>query len=91
MHYLHRALDLEANDIVEVTLDHPANVQLLSPADFEHYRRGEPFHYSGGYATYSPFRLDIPHAGRWHLVIDLGGGPGIVRASVSVLSNRATS
>ena len=83
MEYLHQQLDLAADDLVEVALDNAANVMLLDPTNYEAYRN-HPFRYQGGYTTTSPFRINVPHAGRWHLVVDLGGGPGAVRASVAV-------
>jgi hypothetical protein len=86
MDYLHHELNLQAGDIVEVTLDHAANVLLLDPSNYSAYQQRCAFRYWGGHATQSPFRIAAPHAGRWHLVIDLGGAAGTVRASVRVLS-----
>jgi hypothetical protein len=86
MDYLHKEFDLSEGDIVEVTLDHPANTQLLDPANFQAYREGRKFYYHGGHATTSPFRITAPSPGRWHLVVDLGGAAGTVRASARVLS-----
>jgi len=47
------------------------------------------YRYDGGYATKSPMRLAVPRAGHWHVVVDLGGGAGHVRAFVSLLSGAA--
>jgi hypothetical protein len=82
MNFLHYDLDLSTGDLVEVTLDKQANVRLLDDLNFAKYKRGEKHSYYGGRATKSPIRLHPPHAGHWHLVIDLGGYPGTVRASV---------
>lgn len=79
-------------DLIEVTLDHAANVQLLDATNYEAYKNRHPYRYHvGGYVTESPFRTHAPHQGHWYLVIDLGGGPGAVRASVRVLSGAPTS
>lgn len=86
MNYLHKTLDLAAGDVVEVTLDHPANVQLLDPTNYDNYSRNQAYHYHGGYVTTSPVQIAAPAAGRWHLVVDLGGGVGSVRASLRILS-----
>ena len=88
MEYLHQAFDLAMGDIVEVTLaGNAANVLLLDDANFQNYQQGKPYyHYYGGYARTSPFRIDAPRPGRWHLVVDLGGGAGRVQASGSVIS-----
>ncbi len=86
MNYLHQEFDAGPGDIVEVTLDHAANVQLLDRGNFEDYQRGRTFRYFGGYATRSPFRLQPPRQDRWHLVIDLGGAAGSVRAGVRIIN-----
>ena len=77
------------DDLIEVSLDHPANVQLLDPSNLAAYKEGRPFKYHGGHAKVTPFRLRPPYQGQWYLVVDLGGGPGTVRASVRVLSGSA--
>jgi hypothetical protein len=88
MDYLHQELHLEPDDLVDVTLDHAANVMLLDPANYDAYKNNRPFRYqAGGYAQTSPVRLMAPQPGPWHLVIDLGGGPGSVRASMAVRKN----
>ena len=85
MNYLHYELDLTGGDVVEVTLDKKANVRLLDEMNFSNYKRGERHTYYGGLAKESPARLAPPHPGHWHLVIDLGGYSGAVRASVRTL------
>jgi hypothetical protein len=82
MNFLHYALELSARSVVEVTLDKQANVRLLDDSNFRSYQRGARHTYYGGLTKMSPVRLKPPHAGQWHLVIDLGGYPGTVRASV---------
>lgn len=84
MNYLHYDLQLGQDDVVVVTLDKQANVQLLDSSNYEYYRRGERFSYYGGLVKKSPFRLKPPHSGSWHLTIDLGGYAGTVSASVNV-------
>jgi hypothetical protein len=90
MNYLHNELQLHTGDVVEVTLDHAANVQLLDPANFELYRQGKPYRYHGGYYKETPVRIVTPSGGRWYVVVDLGGGAGTVRASVRVLAGAAS-
>jgi hypothetical protein len=85
MNFLHYELTLGAEDIIEVTLDKQANVRLVDDINFHSYRRGAAHRYFGGLAKQSPVRLKAPHAGKWHLVIDLGGYAGTVRASVRVI------
>ncbi|MDQ3814024.1 MAG: DUF1883 domain-containing protein [Armatimonadota bacterium] len=85
MNYLHYELDAGPDDVVEVTLDHAANVQLLDETNYLNYRDGRPYTYRGGYVKTSPYRIRPSYQGHWHLVIDLGGYAGTVRASAKVL------
>ena len=85
MHYLHHEFEAGPDDSIEVLLDGQANVMLLDDQNFGRYRKGESFRYHGGLAEYSPTKLNPPRRGRWHVVVDLGGHAGSVRAGVSVL------
>jgi len=88
MEYLHKILDLSEGDVVEVTLaGTAANVQLLDESNYQLYGARKPYRYYGGYVTESPYVIKAPQTGRWHLVIDLGGNAGKVRASVRVISS----
>jgi hypothetical protein len=85
MQFLHREFNLEAGDLVEVTLEGQANVLLMDSPNFDAYKQGRAYRYFGGHATSSPVRLVPPGPGTWHVVVDLGGYAGTVRAGVSVL------
>lgn len=86
MKFLHTEYsDLSPENVVRVTLDRQANVQLLDDINFSHYRKGERFKYYGGLAERSPFHLSPPYRGRWHLVIDLGGHRGSVNVTTAVM------
>ncbi len=85
MEFLYWDVQLGSNDAVLVSLDSAANVLLLDPANFSRYRRGEDFTYYGGSAKASPVCLGAPHAGSWHVVVDLGGHAGSVRAGLRVI------
>lgn len=84
MNFLHYEFDLSAGDIVEVTLDKQANVRLLDSSNFNAFKNGRQHRYYGGLAKQSPVRIPAPHAGHWHVVIDLGGYAGTVRAGAVV-------
>lgn len=87
MDYLHKEFDLAEGDVIEVTLaGNAANVLLLDAGNFQNYRQGKPYSYYGGYARTSPYRIQVPQPGRWHLVVDLGGGAGRVQASSRIIS-----
>lgn len=85
MNYLHYEFDLSRGDCVEVTLDKQANVRLLDSTNYSLYRDGKSHRYHGGLAKKSPVVLAAPSPGHWHVVIDLGGYAGTVRASARVL------
>jgi len=87
MDHLHQEFDAGPSDVIEVTLDHAANVLLMDETNYRRYQRGDDYRYYGGYAEQSPARLVPPRDGRWHLVIDLGGYPGSVRAGARVVQN----
>ena len=85
MNYLHYEFDAVARDVIEVTIDKAANVRLMDGSNFNAYKAGRKHRYYGGHAKQSPVRLSPPHQGRWHVVIDLGGYAGTVRASARLL------
>jgi len=85
VNYLHYDFQAGPSDVVEVTLDQAANVMLLSTSDYSSYQAGRSFNYHGGYVTRSPYVIRPPHQGSWHVVIDLGGHAGTVRASCRVI------
>jgi hypothetical protein len=58
------------------------NVFLVDAKNFRQYRAGQPFRYTGGHFMRTPVELEVPQDGHWYAVIDLGGYPGRVRASV---------
>ncbi len=90
MQYIHNEYEAHAGDRIEVTIDHAANVQLLDQENYEHYKNGREFRYIGGYATETPVRFNVPRPGRWHVIVDLGGGAGRVRAGSRLLTGAAS-
>lgn len=89
MNYLHYEFDLGVDDVVEVILDKQANVRLMDERNYLWYKQGKQHSYIGGLAKESPVHLGAPHAGHWHVVIDLGGYAGSVRGSAHVLQGAA--
>ncbi len=86
MNFLHYPVRASAGDVVEVTLSSQANVRLMDDTNYAHYRRGQRHTFYGGLAKVSPARIPVPHGGSWHVVIDLGGYAGSIRAGVRVIS-----
>ncbi len=91
MRFLHSEFSGTSDVVVLVTLDGQANVLLMGDTDFSAYQQGRSFSYYGGWATRSPVRLSPPHSGHWHVVVDLGGRAGTIRASVRVIEPRASA
>lgn len=85
MKNLHYDLNVVPNDIIQVTLDKQANVRLMDSINYQYYKAGRQCKFYGGLAKVSPINLRAPHAGHWHLVIDLLGMSGSVHASVKIL------
>ena len=79
----------QAGSVVMVQLGSAANVKLLDDSNFDRYRRHQDYNFFGGYFDRSPVRLQIPHDGHWHVVVDLGGYAGRVSASVRVIAAAA--
>lgn len=84
MDFIHFEVDLGASRKVIVGLRNQARVMLLDSFNFEQYRNRRGFRYIGGWAIKSPIPLQAPHAGRWHVVVDLNGASGPVHATVQV-------
>jgi hypothetical protein len=72
--------------IVEVEVDSRVNVRLMDDPNFRAYQSstGGRYRYEGGQALRSPLRLVVPRPGHWHVALDLGGGAGRWRSSVTV-------
>lgn len=85
MHFLHYPFHVGPNEIIEIRLDRQANVRLLDDANYWAYRSGRPHRHYGGLAQSTPVRLEPPRPGYWHVVVDLAGVVGRVRASACVV------
>ncbi len=85
MNYLHYEFDASSDNVIEVTLDKQANVELLDTTNYISFRQGRSYRTYGGLAKVSPLRLRPPHAGHWHVVVHLGGYRGSVRAGARLI------
>ncbi len=89
MNFLHTDFDGGPENVVVVTLDHQANVMLLDDSAFSSYRAGERFTYHGGWVTKSPVQVRPPSSGHWHVIVDLGGRSGQLRAGIRIVRTAA--
>lgn len=87
MDFIHSDIgQLGPGDVAVVTLGTAANVRLLDNTNFHNYQAGRSYRgYHMGLYRQSPVRLPIPSVGHWHVVVDLGGYAGTVRAGIRVL------
>ncbi|HYO26198.1 MAG TPA: DUF1883 domain-containing protein [Lacipirellulaceae bacterium] len=87
MNFVHHDLGYRrGGEIVEITLSGSgANVRLMDGSNLSSYRNGRQHRYIGGLAKRSPVRLQIPHAGNWHVTVDMQGLRGTVRSSARIL------
>ena len=87
MNFTHYPLDhLTSGQIVEVTLlGSAANVRLMDSSNFQNYKNARQHRYHGGLVKQSPFRLQVPRSGQWHITVDMEGLRGTVRSSIRVL------
>ena len=90
MNYLHADFHGGPKSVVIVTLDRQANVMLLDDLALSSYRSGGRFTYHGGWATKSPVQLRPPSNRHWHVVVDLAGRGGQLRAGIRVAGTAET-
>jgi hypothetical protein len=87
MEFLHYEIDCGPEVQLNVALDRAANVRVMDRVNFQLFRSGRPHWYFGGFVKQSPAKVQVPHNGRWHVVIDLGGRNGSVNAGVTLTPN----
>lgn len=58
---------------VEVHLNHAADVFLVDSLNFQKYKSGQNFKYSGGHYTQTPVNISVQGIGRWYLIVRGGG------------------
>lgn len=71
--------------IIEVSLTKGANVRLMTSSQFSDYKAGRSHRYIGGLVKRSPYRLQIPSTGRWHVTVDVAGLRDGTRSSIRTL------
>lgn len=77
---------MRGGEIIEVTLQgSAANVRLMDSSNFSSYKSGRSHRYQGGLIKRSPFHLQVPSAGNWHITVDMAGLRGTTRSSIRQL------
>jgi hypothetical protein len=85
VNFLHYEIKAGPAEIIRVNINREANVRLLDPLNFAKYRLGKRCQPTAGPETYGPVQFVPPFKGVWHVVVDMEGRSGTVRASVDVL------
>ena len=85
MNYLFKDFTGGPEKIIKVILNGWANVMLLDDVNYNKYQQGLDFTYYGGKVELSPFHIRPPRFGHWYVVIDRGGIPGTVSASINII------
>jgi len=74
-----------AGDIVVLNCDTQCNFMLLDDSNFSNYKNSRGYNLFGGFFKMFPAKIQVPHAGHWNVVIDLGGGGANIKYSLSVI------
>ncbi len=85
MEFIHFRVTAGPESVIQVNLSQPAYVRLMDELNYQKYKMKKKYEYTGGYAS-TP-KVDLrPHLrNEWHVVVDLEGMSGHVRASVDIL------
>jgi hypothetical protein len=75
---------LSGGELATVQVRERANVLLMDQNNFTRYQSGQTFNYFGGQALRSPVTLQVPSAGRWFVVLDLGSASGMIHSNLTL-------
>ena len=84
MTFLHWKIPGTSGDRVLVELNTQAFVRMLDPLNFEYYKKGSKYTGLGGWSDRLDVEFTLPYKGTFHVVIDLGGKAGELRATCDV-------
>lgn len=84
MKYTSEDGNFKRGDILSIAVDRKVNIYLMDNLNFSRYKNNMSCEYYGGTASSSPYNIKVPSTGHWYIVIDLGGGTGILNYSIKV-------
>jgi Domain of unknown function (DUF1883) len=85
MNFVHYDLgQLSGGQVASVQVRERANVMLMDQNNFTHDQPQQRRSFHGGQALTSPVKLPVPHAGHWHVVLDLGGAAGVIHSNLTL-------
>ena len=85
MNFLHYQVHAGPENIIKVRIDRRANVWLLDTLHYQKYRLGKTYEGAGGETDPPGREFRVKNRDVWHVVVDLGGTKGTVKAQVDVL------
>lgn len=68
-------------DLVRVRIDRPAYVRLFDELNYAKFKRGSTHSGQGGWSDRLDVEFLLPYRGSFHVVVDLGGQAGEVKAT----------
>lgn len=85
MKYTYKDGNFRKGDILIITVDRKVNIYLLDNINFQKYKNGNSFEYFSSGSNSSPYSITVPRTDHWYIVLDLGGGTGILNYSIKVI------
>jgi hypothetical protein len=85
MNFLHYQVDTGPEHVIQVKLTGSAEVRLLDTMNFAKYKLGKSYAATAGPETTEIVKFVPPYKGKWHIVVDVGGRGGGVRALVDIV------
>lgn len=85
MNFMHYEVKAGPGEIIKVTISRDANVRLLDQLNYAKYKLGKSYSATAGPETDGPVKFAPPYKATWHVVVDMEGRMGTVRAFVDVV------
>ena len=82
---MHYEMKAGPGEIIQVSISRDANVRLLDQLNYAKYKLGKSFTATAGPETEGPVKFVAPYRATWHVIVDMEGRMGTVRAFVEVL------
>ncbi|MBN1647092.1 MAG: DUF1883 domain-containing protein [Spirochaetales bacterium] len=86
MKFIHYQVNAGPENIIQVKLTKRANVRLMDTVNYQKYRMGKPYEFTGGLAEESPVEFRPEEKKQWHIIVDMKGLHGETKAGIRVLS-----
>jgi hypothetical protein len=85
MQYIHYKIKADKDQVVQITTDHEASIKLMDTFNYAKFQKGKTCDFFGGAYPASTVEFRVHKLDEWHVVIDLEGRAGFVKASVNLI------